>query len=129
LTVKNCGRTKAENIAGDFQLIVNNQVLHSLPIKPTNLGAGQAQDITFPRFKNIVSPKTLFDQVLRGEVEMQFYGSYNYRDVFGESGTRGCRGTFRSESNTVTNRSKNLAEIARYTSSQKIHDLHKNYRV
>lgn len=102
LTVKNCGRTKAENVVGDFKLLVNNNVRDSITNKPTDLGAGQAHDITFPRFKNVVFPTPLFSDVLTGKAEMTFYGVYNYNDLFGGSYTRQCLGTFHPESNTFT---------------------------
>lgn len=101
LVLKNCGRTKAEGVVGDFKLIVKDVVRHTITSQPTALGAGQTHIIKFPRFQTVLTTPE-FDQVLRGEINMCLYGIYNYDDMFGGSYTRQCVGTFVSASNNFT---------------------------
>lgn len=95
LSIKNFGRTRANEVAGDFKFVVQGVDNRVVTLSPTTLGAGHIQSVAFDRFCNILPE--VFNEVLKSEKGLEFCGIFTYLDVFGDRYTTQCSGTFEAD--------------------------------
>lgn len=99
ITLKNFGRTRAENVRSYIITIIPG-VPNSEPLPDTfPMAAGGTQLVGFLKFKQFVNQET-FRRIEDGSISVRFSGSVTYNDRFGDSHTFECRGALDPQTGT-----------------------------
>ncbi len=94
LTIRNFGRTRAVDVSGKFEFAgVASLRSTEVSIIHTILGAGQEHVFIFERFVNLFNGAIL-GRVWNSQEVLRFSGVLTYRDIFDQSYTTRCAGTF-----------------------------------
>jgi hypothetical protein len=99
LTLKNFGRTRAENVKCRIGLLIPGVPESVPPREPFDLGPGGTQNIVFENFKQTLSHNT-FLQIADGVIALRFAGEVDYYDIFGTHHNFTCKGILDSLTGT-----------------------------
>jgi hypothetical protein len=93
LVFKNFGRTRANNVVLNVDLLVPGVSPVPTDMPQIAMASGDSQTVTFGNFMSCMTRET-FIAISRGKERLEFIGKVTYEDVFGDSHICECGGYF-----------------------------------